>query len=692
MKTKIIIIISILFISVGLNAQIDRSKQPEPKPASKIQLQKPVEFTLSNGLKVMVVENHKLPRVSYNLTIDNTPSVEGEIKGVSNLLASLLGNGTTSITKDDFNEEVDFLGANLSFSASGAFASGLSKYSERILQLMADAAINPLFDDAEFNKKKDLQIDGLKTGEKSVDVVAGRMALALAYGTHHPSGEFITEESLKNVSLEDVKIYYQNSFNPKNGYLVIIGDVELNKIKQQVQDYFGSWITDSAFELKMPAESPNTQYTQINFVDMPNAVQSNISVMNNTKLKMSDPDFHATLIANQILGGGATGYLFKNLRVAHGYTYGSYSGINPSKYVSRFRANAKVRNMVTDSSITEILKEIKRIRTEDVDAKVLADVKASYVGSFVRALERPQTMAQYALNIKINDLPEDFYTNYLEKINNVTVEDVKRAANKHFKLNNSRIVVVGKGSDVLENLEKIGIPIKYFDKYANPVDKPEFTKPIPEGVTAQSVIENYITAIGGKDKAMAVNTMHSISDVTIEGAPFSPKVVIKQMMPNKESLEMSIEDMGVIMKQKFNGESGYMEQQGQRKETEGEMLTEQKNKKVMFPELYYDDTFNVSLESLTTIDGNDVYKIRIEKNSKETFKYYNAETGLLTRVEKTEKKGETETTTLVDYSKYSPVDGVKFPYYTMIKTGPQTIIFNTTKVTVNEGVSDADFN
>jgi len=504
MKTKILILITFFLFSVNINAQVDRTKQPKPGPAPEIQLQTPLEFTLNNGLKVMVVENHKLPRVSYNLTIDNTPAFEGSKKGVSDILGTMLGNGTTSITKDDFNEEVDFLGARISFASSGGFASGLSKYSERILELMADATMNPLFTEDEFQKEKEKLIEGLKVDEKSVDAVASRVALALAYGTHHPSGEFVSKVTLDAVTFNDVKSNYYENFNPGNAYLVVIGDVDFNTIQKQITNTFGLWIKGTSLNLQMPEASANVQYTQINFVDMPNAVQSNVAVMNTTKLKMNDPDYHAVLITNHILGGGGNGYLYLNLREDHGYTYGSYSGINASKYVSRFRASASVRNMVTDSSIVQILNEIKRIRIESVDPIVLVNAKAKYVGRFVMALESPRTISNYALNIKLNNLPEDFYATYIEKINAVTAEDVMRVANKHFKVDNARIVVVGKGSDVLSNLEKTGIPIKHFDKYAKPTVKTQYSKPIPNGVTAQSVIDSYITAIGGKDNAMKV--------------------------------------------------------------------------------------------------------------------------------------------------------------------------------------------
>ena len=692
MKTKISFLIALFLVSLGVNAQVDRSKMPEPGPAPKISLQKPDEFKLDNGLTVLIVENHKLPRVSYNLTIDNKPMLEGDKAGVSSLLGSMLGNGTSTISKDDFNEEIDFLGANLNFGFSGGFASGLSKYSERILELMADAAINPLLTEEEFQKEKDKLIEGLKANEKSVDAVAGRVGSALAYGTHHPYGEFVTQETVNNVTVDDVRVFYQKYFNPNNAYLVVVGDVKSAEIELQIKKYFGVWKKAAELETKVPDATPNVQYTQINFVDMPNAVQSNISLTNNVKLEMKDSDYHAVLMANQILGGSFGSYLNMNLREEHGYTYGARSSIGTDEFISRFRAGAAVRNMVTDSAVVETLKEINRIRTENVTAEKLTNAKAKYVGDFVLSLEQPRTIARFALNIKLNDLPEDFYETYLQKINAVSIDDVKRVANTYFKPENARIVVVGKGSDVLENLEKTGIPIKYFDPYGKAVDKPQFSKPIPDGVTAQTIIDNYLKAVGGKDKMKAISSVLSTANVTIEGAPFKPVATIKQMTPNKEYIEMTIEGMGTIMKQAFNGESGYIEQQGQKMPMEGDMLARQKSKVSIFPELYYGEGHNLTLESLTTIDGNDVYKVKVEKDGDVSYRYYNTETGFLTRTESTVTMRGQEITSVVDFDKYSPVDGVSFPYYQLIKSGPQTLIFNFTNVKVNEGVTAEDFN
>ncbi len=689
MKTKIFTLITLFLLSIGATAQIDRSQQPKPGPAPKISLETPSEFQLKNGLKVMVVENHKLPRVSYTLRLDNPPVSEGDKAGTSSLLGSMLGNGTTTISKDAFNEEVDYLGARLNFGSQSAYASSLSKYADRILQLMADAAINPLFTEEEFEKEKTKLIEGLKSQEKSVEAIAGRVGSFLSYGAKHPYGEFATEETVNNVALNDVKAFYKKYFTPNNAYLVVVGDVDLKTIKKQAKKYFSKWEKTVDGNTTIPKLNSNVEHTQINFIDMPNAVQSNISLTNNVDLKMNHPDYFAVLIANKILGGGFNSYLNMNLREAHGYTYGARSSIGTDKYASRFKAGASVRNAVTDSAVVETLKEINKIKNELVTTDKLKNAKAKYVGDFVLALEKPETVARYAFNIKTENLPSDFYTTYLEKINAVTAEDVKRVANTYFKPENARIIVVGKGNDIIDNLEKTEIPIKYFDKYGNATEKPEFSKSIPAGVTAQTVIDNYLNAVGGKEKAMTVKS--TLTKATITGlAPFPLNAELKVMAPNKESMELSAEGMGVIMKQKWNGETGYAEQQGQKRAMTAEEIAQKKNEKSLFPELSYDPS-KLTLESLITIDGEDVYKIKVDNGETSSYRYYNAKTGLLTRTESTNKTQGKEVTSIVDYGNYTSVDGIQFPYSIKVTAGPQVIPFDITSIEVNKGVTDADF-
>lgn len=453
--------------------QAQERKQPLAGKPPVVNIKKPLNFTLTNGLKVMVVENHKLPKVTFNLTIDNPPFLEGNKKGVDELCSSLIGNGSTKISKEDFNEEVDFMGASISFSSNSAYASSLSKFSKRTLELLAYGALDPKFTQEELDKEKAKSIEGLRSQEKSVSSIANRVVNALAYGKNHPSGEFTTEETIASITLEDVINNYKKRFVPQNAYLAIVGDVKYNEIKPIIEELFGSWQKTTVNAISYP-DPKNTEVTEINFIDVPNAVQSEISVVNTYNLKMNDKDFFPAVIANYILGGGFNSYLNMNLREAHGWTYGASTSIGAGKYVTSVRSSSAVKNNVTDSAVVEFIKEIKRIRTEKVTTEALENAKAGYIGRFVMKAEKPESVARYALNTETENLPADFYENYIKNVNAVTKEDVMAAANKYFLIDNSRIVIVGKGKEVLPGLEKLNIPIFYFDKYSNPAEKPVF--------------------------------------------------------------------------------------------------------------------------------------------------------------------------------------------------------------------------
>ncbi|MBR9913663.1 MAG: insulinase family protein [Algicola sp.] len=680
MKLKLSIYIVAFLMSVSAFAQIDRSKMPEPGPSPKISLEKPKEFKLKNGLTVLIVENHKLPRVSYSLTIDNKPMTVGDKAGVESLIGAMMGNGTTNISKDEFNEEVDFLGASINFGFSGAFARSLSKYSDRILELMADAAINPLLTKEEFEKEKDKLLEGLKSQEKSVEAVAGRVGSALAYGKKHPYGEFTTEETVNNVSFGDVVSFYEQYFNPNNAYLVVVGDVDQKDIKKKIEKYFGPWEKSVGVDYTVPEEAPNAQYTQINFVDMPNAVQSNISLTNNVDLEMKDPDYHSVLIANKILGGGFNSYLNMNLREEHGYTYGARSSIGTDKYASRFTAGAAVRNMVTDSAVVQTLKEINRIKTEPVEQDMLKNAKAKYVGDFVLALENPQTIARYALNIKLNDLPDDFYTTYLQKINAVTADDVNRVANKYFKTQNARFIVVGKGSEILENLEKTGIPIKYFDKYANSTSKPSYEIEMPADMNATKVMEAYIEAIGGKDALDKVNSVYITAEAELQPGMMM-NLELKKTKSN-QYLQIINTPMG-SQKSVLDGSTGYTSSAGVKTDLNDDQVKRLQSESSPFPEVNYLNG-GVTLEKIEMIDGEKAYKINVDEN---TAIYYSVDTGLKIKEVTSSEAGSSTTF----YNDYQEVAGIKFPFTVGQTFGPRRIDFKVKELKVNENVTDADF-
>ena len=328
------------------------------------------------------------------------------------------------------------------------------------------------------------------------------------------------------------------------------------------------------------------------------------------------------------------------------------------------------------------LKEINKIRYQGVTKEELEIAKAKYIGSFVRNVERPETVASYALNILTNKLPQDYYKNYLKNINAVTLEDVQNAAIKYFRGDKARIIITGKGIDVLKNLEKTAdYTIKYFDKYGNPTSKPAMTLPIPAGVTATSVVNDYFKAIGGKDKVAGVKSLVISSKGKIQGTELA--LTQKYANPNKSLTTVSV--MGNVMqKTVFDGAAGYTEARGQRIDLTGDDLTEAKQSTTPFADEAYK---TAKLDRIEPIDGNNAYVI--VAGTKEIF--YDAKTGLKIKEVKTQKGPQGEVKVPVEYSNYKEVNGIKFPHTVTQSMGPMKLVFNVESISINQGVSDADF-
>ena len=681
------------FILFTLNnfSQVDRTKVPESGPTPEINLGEAVKHELKNGLKLILVKNDKLPRVFFNLFIDSQPILEGEKTGISSVTSDLLGKGTKKVSKDEFIEKIDFMGANLNLSATGASGSSLSKFFPELLEMLADGLLNPIFNEEEFEKSIERFKEAIKADENSVPAAARRVENILAYGKNHPNSEYGTLESLEKIQFDDIEEFFNKNFVPNNSYMIVIGDFTIDSTIDQIEKLFRKWKKGKIdkYELKSKTNSK----TAIHFVDMPNAIQSEVSFQNLIKMERNNPDYFSLLIANKILGGGPENRLEQQIRENKGYTYVARSSFGSSKYTkTRFRAYTSTRSEVTDSAVVEMLSEINKIRDVNVTKKELSDVKAKYFGDFVLATESPSTIASYTVQIETQNLDKDYYKNYLSNINNITIDDVNNASNKYFDLNNGQIVVTGKGSEIADKLENIvfdgrKFDVYYYDKYGNLVEKPVFNKEISSDLTAANILEKYITEIGGNEKLSAINTISIEANVTIPGAPFKPKAIIIEKSPNLSSLVMSVEGMGTLMTQKFDGESGYMEQMGQKIPMEKEQIDNSKNKESLFDEIYLINS-ELEIVSLSPLDGKDTYKIKVKENN---FRYYDAESGLLIMTEEVTEQGGNSITSITKYSDYKEVDGILYAFKREILAGPQKIDFEIISVKFNEEISDEFF-
>lgn len=685
---KFIAIFALMIAGTVATAQIDRSTMPEPGPAPSINLAEPAEFEMENGLTVLVVEDHKLPQVNISLTIDNPPIVEGEDAGVQSLTSSLLGKGTKKTSKDAFFEEVESLGANVSVYSSGAYAYTLSKYTDRIVELLAEAALMPQFSEEELELERKKLIEGLKSGDNSAAQIASRVRPALAYGTNHPAGEFATEETVNNVTLQDVQNFYRNNFVPGDAYMVISGDITPRKAKKLIKKHFSLWKAGTAPKFSYP-DAEDVQYRQINFVDVPNAVQTELAVMNMTPLQMNDEDYHAALVANYVLGGAFGSYLNMKLREERGFTYGARSSIRTSTdYKTPFMAAAKVRNEVVDSAVMETLYEIERIRTEPVEDEMLDNAKAKYLGNFILSSEDNETVARRQISIMTNNLDKDFYKNFIEKINAVTKEDVQRVAQKYFNLDKARIVLVGKAADVVPNLEKLEwngkpIPIFYYDKYANKTEKPVKSE-IPEGVTAQTVLNDYIQALGGKQTLDKVNTLSYVASMDTPRGKLAMTVKRTQNDKWAQILEMGGQK---LQEQYYQDGKGYSGGMGGGQELEGELLEVVKAEASFFPEAY--NAKDAKLTGIEEVNGEKAYVIDWGNGIK---KFYSVESGLLIAKESISKGPQGQDITAMEmFSDFKEVNGLMLPMQRSLSVMGQNLPLTVEEYKINEGVTGADF-
>ena len=690
------ILLAALLASNFIYSQVDRSQIPPSGPDPEIKLGQPYEYELSNGLKLIIVENNKLPRASVNLFIDSQSYSSDGKTGIGSITSSLLGKGTKNILKDDFIEEIDFMGSTLSLYTTGAYGSSLSKYFPRILELLADGLLNPVFDEEEFKKEKDRLLESIKENEKSVTSIARRVGDIIIYGKNHPNAEYTSESSINNISFKDLEPYFKKRFIPNNAYMVIIGDVKAEETKERILDLFSKWEKGEVMTEDITVNNSFDQ-TEIHFIDMPNAIQSEIRFQNLIEMRKNSPDYISLLVANRILGGEPESRLESKIREDKGYAYYARSNFGSNKYSSTtFNAFTSSRANVTDSSVIELLSEIDKIKKVKVGDQELSDIKAAYFGDFVRDTESPSTIAQYSVDIKIEELDNDYYKNFIKSVNQVTSDDIFKVSNKYFNTDQGAIIIAGKGSELIDKLETLTydgkkLNINYYDTKGNIIDKPNYS--IDDNVSVESIINNHIDAIGGKERLVKVESIQTSgsANLNMQGQSF---VLEFYSIKNNQNQSLSTVKAGGMMVQKsvFNKYQGYNEVNGQRILLKDSELETAIIDSALFSELNYDFS-TIELVGTSVINNEKVYEIKITDSKTE---YYSIESGLkIKEVQITEVDGNqivVETT----INRYEEINGVLIPseinQVTPALPIPGGITIKFSKIELDVKTSDSDFN
>jgi zinc protease len=667
--------------------KLDRSVVPSPGPAPTIQIGQYQSFTLDNGMKLIVVENHKLPRVSYSINFKKDPIQQGDKAGFEDLAGTMVQCGTKTKSKAELDESVDYMGASLSTSSSGVYGNCLTKHSENFLALMSDVVLNPSFPQEEFDKLKKQQLSALASEKTSPDAISSKLAGVLNYGNKHPYGEVVTEETVNTITREDLVSYYNSYFKPNIATLIVVGDIKPEEAKAQAEKYFGTWKSGNVSP-KSYQQPQAPAKNRVAFVPITGAVQSVIDITYPVDLRPGTQDAIVASILNNILGGsGFQSRFMQNLREDKAYTYGAYSSIGSDEYIGYFSANASVRNAVTDSAITQFLYEMKRIVEEPVDEATLQTVKNILTGSFSRSLERPQTIANFAYNIEKYNLPKNYYETYLQKLNAVTAADVQALAKRVIKPSNANITVVG-NREVVPTLEQFG-KVEIFDEFGNPfVD----LRPAPLGVTPKAIFENYIKSIGGKDLVTKVKSYEQEGTMAMAMIPAPLQLNIK--MKDNSKMKMSMKMGGMeLMTQKFDGKKGVVSQMGQNQPMDEEDLADIKMQADYAAPLNYEKYGIKSvLKGIGTVDKEDAYVVELTKpNGGITTEYYSLKSGLLVKSVSV-SGGEEPITSETIYKSYATAaNGLKYANQYSTSAEGQTMEFNITEMKVNPKLDDKEF-
>ena len=672
---------------VTMAQNIDRSKAPMPGKAPLIQIGDPVKFTLANGLQVFVVKNTKLPQVSATLALDYDGFAEGDKAGVAQMAGQLLKRGTTTKSKAQLDEAIEFLGGSMSTSSQSASVSSLKGNFPSLLSLLSEVVLQPALSTEELEKIRKQTLSGIESSKDDADAISGNVVKKLVYGASHPYGEMMTTKTVNQVSIADVKTFLSTYWIPNAAYLIFVGDIEPATAKALAEKSFGNW-KKGVFTKQNFAKPVQPKQTYVAIVDRPASVQSVVAIASAVDLLPGSSNVIAGSVMNNILGGGFSGRLFANLREKYAFTYGAYSSLSPSRQIGIFQAEASVRNEKTDSSVQELLREINTIRNEQVGETELSRMKNYLSGGFARSLENPATIANFALNIARNNLPADYYQKYLTNLAAVDAAKVQDVAKLFLNNNQMHIVIVGNAKQISKGLEKYG-PIKYFDIEGNEVAAPTEVK-ADASLTPVALMEKAIAAIGSKE------ALSSIKDVQLKGTAnlMGQSLQMQQtmIMPGNSVTTMSMGGMA-IMKQSVVDGKYIVAQQGMEMPITDDTKEDLDESATLVPEqLFLTKGYGLKIVGAEKVDGKDAIDVEVTKPSKKvSHRFYDAKTFLLLKTSKSEEiPGRGTVTQQQFFTGYQTVNGVQVASEQLIDMGQMKINIKFTDIKVNQGLKSSD--
>jgi predicted Zn-dependent peptidase len=472
-----------LFVSGQDSSPVPQSKverknrAPVSAETLRVRLPQPVEAKLANGLSVMILEDHRLPSVLFQLHLRGAgPLFEPKDRpGLASAAAQMLREGTQTRTSKQIAEELDRLGASAGTGANfGSVetvftASGLSENVDAWLAVAIDMLLHPSFPATELNQLKERAKVHLRQQRATSRFLAGERFNRAVFGSHPAAVVTATPESIDALTPAGLAEWHRERYSPANAVLAVAGDVYASELLPKLDKDLAGWQAAPGKHVMPPNPVPASA-RKVYLVDRPDSVQTTLTV-GNIAIDRRSEDFVPMVVMNHLLGGGPAGRLFLNLREEKGYTYGAYSGFTAVEYPGPWNAGADVRTEVTDGALKEIFNEIRRVQDIKVGGAELEATKRSVIARFALALEQPARLLGFAVTRKLYDLPDNYWDHYPAMIGAVTADDVQRVARKYLNPEAMQIVAVGDGRKIKPLLEKYGA-LEVYDNNAQRLDSP----------------------------------------------------------------------------------------------------------------------------------------------------------------------------------------------------------------------------
>jgi len=439
---------------------------PVSSEVLRVKLPRPVERKLSNGLRVVIVENHRVPTVSVNLllpasTLNDPPG----LPGVAEATAEMLKQGTKTRTSRQIAEQISELGAGLNASAgwgsrtTSVSGGTLSENLGSLLEIMSDVLLNPTFPEDEFAKWKKRKFGALQQMRANEQVLGAERLHDVLYGGDARAVTHATTDSVQKMTRADLEAFHKKYYVSGGALLGVTGDVAPDDLVAKLEKHFKVWGAAEAADPDLQVKAPISD-KKIILVNRPASVQT-LLMLGNHAIGRTSPDYPAAMVLNQVLGAGPASRLFINIREEKGFTYGVYSSFRADRYLDHFTAASSVRTEVTGPAIDEFLKEFRRIREQAVPAEELDNAKRAIVASFALSLENQNGVLSRILMQREFNLPADYWDTYPEEIMAVTAAEVQAAARKYIPLENVQLVAVGDAAKIMDVLKKYGTVEQY---------------------------------------------------------------------------------------------------------------------------------------------------------------------------------------------------------------------------------------